>query len=251
MDLELAGKRALISGGSRGIGKQIAALLAAEGAAVTVLARGAEALQATAAELGALGGGPVIGLTVDVGDRASVDAAVAEAAKRMGGLDILVNCAASVGGGGGRAIADLKEDAILDDLNVKLMGYMRMARAVAPHMIAGGFGRIINLGGHAMRVTGNYSAALRNAAITAWASNLAGELGPQGITVNTVHPSFTFTERRNDMVAARALEANNTARVPEAADVAFIVAMLASPRGWVVNGESIMASGGLRGVINY
>jgi NAD(P)-dependent dehydrogenase (short-subunit alcohol dehydrogenase family) len=156
-----------------------------------------------------------------------------------------------VGGGGGRAIADLKEDAILADLNVKLMGYMRLARAVAPHMIAGGWGRVINIGGHAMRVTGNYSAALRNAAITAWSSNLAGELGPQGINVNTVHPNFTFTERRNDNVGARAMEANNTARVPEATDIAYVVAVLASPRGWVINGESIMASGGLAGVINY
>ena len=131
------------------------------------------------------------------------------------------------------------------------MGYMRLARAVAPHMIAGGWGRIINIGGHAMRTTGNYSAALRNAAITAWSSNLAGELGPQGINVNTVHPNFTFTERRNDNVAARAMEANNTARVPEATDVAYVVAMLASPRGWLINGESVMASGGLQGLINY
>lgn len=251
MDLKLKGKRALVTGGSRGIGKAIAGALAAEGCDVVIAARGQDALDEAARVLSASGGGRVVPIAADVSDKTSVETLVTQAVAALGGLDILVNNAASVGGGGGRSIADFDEAAIMSDLNVKLLGYMRLAQAATPHMLAGGWGRIINIGGHATRVTGNFSASLRNAAITAWASNLANELGAQGINVSTVHPTFTATERRSPMLETRSVESNSIGSMPEAADVAFVVTMLASPLSKVVNGESIMASGGLRGLVSY
>jgi NAD(P)-dependent dehydrogenase (short-subunit alcohol dehydrogenase family) len=250
MDLQLAGKRAIVTGGSRGIGKAIATMLAAEGAHVVIASRTAEALEAAAADIIARTGGKVLAIAADMSDSASVEGLVAATVEALGGVDILVNNAASVGGGGANRDGQIGE-AILADLNVKVLGYMRMARAVAPHMEAGGWGRIINIGGFATRSTYNMLASVRNAAITAFAGNLADELGPKGITVTTLHPGFTLTERRSEQLEQRAISFSRNAKAPEGADVAYVATMLASPLSSAINGESILVGGGLRGTISY
>lgn len=251
MDLQLAGKRAIVTGASRGIGRAIARALAAEGVDVALVARGREALEAAAAEIASSGAARAVPLVADTGDDASVAAMVRDAVEALGGVDILVNNAAAVGGGGG-AFPNMSPDRLFADLNVKVGGYMRTAQAAAPLMVEAGWGRIINVGGLATRITYNTFASMRNAAISALASNLAAELGPKGVNVLTVHPGFTVTEKTlPPQFALRGTELNTIGRLVTAAEVAWIVTMLASPLSVAVNGESILCGGGLRGVISY
>ena len=196
MDLELQGKRAIVTGGSRGIGKQIARLLGFEGVDVAIAARDPERLAATAEELSAETGRRVLPYTVDTGDDASVREMVQKAAADLGGVDILVNGAAMPGGfAPPPKLADITVEAFWDDMNVKVMGYIRCAREAAPYMIANGWGRIISLSGMAARQSGTTIGSMRNVSVVAMTKNLADELGEHGINVTVVHPGGTRTER--------------------------------------------------------
>ena len=155
MDLELNGKTAIVTGGSRGIGKAIARELAREGAHVAVVARTPEPLQAAAAELNQETGGHVIAIPVDTGLDESVRAMVLRAADAFGHLDILVNGAARVAGTVQEPrLSEITDDLFWGDMNVKVMGYLRCAREVAPYMRQQGWGRIINISGLAARRAG-------------------------------------------------------------------------------------------------
>lgn len=249
MDLQLNGKRVIVTGGSRGIGKIIAKTLAVEGCDVVIVSRGREMLEAAARELARHEGGRIFPVIADVAETASVINMVATAISTLGGIDILINNAA-VTTSGGDTIASTDEQILLEDLNIKLLGYMRTARAVGPVMAAAGWGRIINIGGAATRMTGHYPTSIRNAAISAFVGNLADELGPKGVTVNVIHPGGTVTDEwPSEEVASSKL--NNIGRAPRAEEVAYIAAMLASPLGAAINGESILVSGGRRGAISY
>lgn len=266
MDLQLEGKRALVTGGSKGIGRAIARQLALEGADVVIAARSRDELAEAAAALAAESGRKVIGYTVDTGDDASVKALVAQAVAALGGLDILANAAARPGGQAPPPkLAEITDALFWDDVNVKVMGYLRMAREAAPHMAAQGWGRIISVSGLAARSTGSTIGSIRNVAVAALTKNLADELGPQGINVTVVHPGLTRTEKTASVVAARAkaggrseaevesgMASNVTiGRLVDAAEVADIVAFLASPRSVAINGDAIACGGGARGAIHY
>ena len=265
MDLQLTGKRALVTGGSSGIGRAIARQLAAEGARVAIAAQNPERLARAAAELTDEVGAGVVPIAVDTRLDGSVRAAVAAVARELGGLDILVNAAAKPGGGPSPGLAGLTEEAFWEDINVKVLGYLRTAREAAPHMIAGGWGRIINISGLAARQTGSIVGSIRNVAVAALTKNLADELGPRGITVTVVHPGATRTERtparladiaaRNDIsleAAERRLGAYaSIGRLVEASEVADVVAFLASPRSAAINGDAIACGGGAPGAIHY
>jgi NAD(P)-dependent dehydrogenase (short-subunit alcohol dehydrogenase family) len=252
MDLGLQNRRALVTGGSRGIGKVIARHLAREGVQVVIAARGLEALAASAAELAAETGRRVLPLAADTSDRAQVDALVAAAVAALGGLDIVVNAAAVPGGSGsGGALAETLDEDVLGDFDVKVVGYLRVARAAAPHLIAGGAGRIVNIGGLAAYRTGRAAATLRNVGVTALSKTLADELGPQGVHVFAVHPGATRTERTDAAAAARAAQGNAIGRIVEAAEIADLVAFLASQRSAALHGASLHAGGGSPGVIHY
>src|ERR1700683_2579832 len=126
MDLELKGKRAIVTGGSRGIGKAIARQLAEEGVDVVISARGKGQLEATAAELSAATGRRVIAVVADTQDKSAVDALVASAVAQLGGIDILVNNAAIPGGVSNAARLDQVVDSeVLQDIDVKVVGYLR------------------------------------------------------------------------------------------------------------------------------
>ena len=135
MDLELTGKRALVTGGSRGIGKAIAFDLAREGCEVAISARDPGRLAAAAAEIGAEVGREIHWFSAEASDDASIKAMVAGAAAAMGGLDILVNNAASPGSvHGPKPLAELTDEIVMADINVKVMGYLRChARGCALH----------------------------------------------------------------------------------------------------------------------
>src|SRR5512138_1104717 len=206
MDLQLTGKRALVTGGSRGIGKAVARVLAQEGADVALLARDAATLAAAAAELATATGRRVIGVRADTTSDEQVRAAVADAARQLGGtIDILVNAAAEPGGyAAPPQLADITGAFLHGELDTKVMGYIRCAREVAPGMRSSGWGRIVNISGLAARQAGNAVGSIRNVSVVALTKNLADELGPHGINVTVVHPGTTRTERTPAQIAARA-----------------------------------------------
>jgi|SRR5579871_4773689 len=265
MDLELAGKTAIVTGGSRGIGKAIARELAREGVDVAIVARNADDLKAAAAEVAEATGRRIVPLVADTSDDASVKAMVDQAAAELGHLDILVNCAAQPGGQGPvPKLADVNDDLFWADMNVKVMGYLRCARQVAPHMIGQHWGRIINVSGLAARNTGSIIGSMRNVSVVALTKNLAEELGPQGINVSVIHPGLTRTEKTPGVVAALAqrqgiseadadkrMVNNLVGRWIDAQDIAYIATFLASPRSVAINGDVIAAGGGARGSIYY
>jgi NAD(P)-dependent dehydrogenase (short-subunit alcohol dehydrogenase family) len=238
MDLELDGKRAIVTGGSRGIGLAVARILVAEGARVAVVARGEAALRQATGELGA------VGVPADTGSDESVAAMVEAVVGALGGVDILVNAAATPSTAGG-----FPEDALEAEINVKARGYLRCARAVTPLMAADGWGRIVNVSGLAARQTGSVVGSVRNVAVAAMSKNLADELGPQGINVTVVHPGFTRTERAAHIDVDAAAVA--IGRVVTAAEVADVIAFLCSPRSVAITGDAIVAGGGARGAIRY
>src|SRR3989440_2021752 len=251
MDLELAGQTAIVTGGSGGIGEAVAHELAAEGGDVAIVARSAEALNQAAAELAESSGRRIVPIVADTGNDESVKAMVEQAASALGRLDILVNCAAQPGGPAPPPkLAEITDEAFYSDVNVKVMGYLRCAREVAPHMIGQGWGRIISISGLAARSTGSTIGSIRNVAVVALSKNLADELGPKGINVTVVHPSLTRTEKTPDVVAARAqrlgispadaeqrMGNNLVGQWIDAREIAHVVTFLASPKSVAVNGH--------------
>ena len=266
MDLELDGKTAIVTGGSRGIGKAIARELGKEGVDVVIASRGREALEATAQELSSETGRRFIPITVDTSNEESIQALVANAATELGHLDILVNSAARVGGGGPTPkLAEITQEYFWEDMNTKVLGYLRCAKEVAPYMQRQGWGRIINLSGLAARQSGSVVGSIRNVAVAAMTKNLADELGPHGINVTVVHPGLTRTERTADIVSELARSQGITAeeaekqmaqgislrRMIDAEEIAHVVAFLASPKSVAINGDAVAVAGGSGRAIHY
>ncbi|MDQ0382073.1 SDR family NAD(P)-dependent oxidoreductase [Amycolatopsis thermophila] len=262
MDLRLNGKRAIVTGGSRGIGFAVAAALTAEGADVAIVARDAEALDRARARIG----GNTLAVPADATDDSAVRAAVERTVAGFGGVDILVNAAAQPADPTKPAtLADLDDDDLRAEIETKVLGYLRFARAAAPHMIAGGWGRIVNISGLNARRTGSPFGSIRNVSVAALTKNLADELGPHGITVTVVHPGLTVTERTPGMVegvarshGVSAAEAETLlgrgsaiGRMVTAEEVADVVTFLASPRSVAITGDAIAAGGGMPGPIFY
>ncbi|MBV8083876.1 MAG: SDR family NAD(P)-dependent oxidoreductase [Chloroflexi bacterium] len=265
MDLQLAGKAAIVTGGSRGIGKAVAHVLAAEGVDVALVARASETVEAAAAEIRQASGRNVVAISADTAHEDQIKAAVASAAEALGRIDILVNSAATPGGNRAR-LPELDDAAFYPDVNVKVLGYLRFIREVAPHMQRHGWGRIVNISGMAGRQASGIMSSVRNAAVVAMSKAVAEQLGPDGITVNTVHPAAVRTERSIAQIRElaesegltfeaaeqRRLGDGNLLRRPiDASDIACVIAFLASPRGVAVNGETIAVTGGTPGWISY
>jgi NAD(P)-dependent dehydrogenase (short-subunit alcohol dehydrogenase family) len=266
LDLGLGNRIAVVTGGNRGIGKAIAWELAKEGADVALVARDKAALDAAAAEISGATGRHVAGFVADTGDDPAVKTAVAQVIAAFGRIDILVNCAAAVGGQGKPpALAEITDDHFFADMNVKVMGYLRMIREVAPHMAAQGGGRIINVSGLAARHTGTTIGSIRNVGVAALTKNLADELSPHGISAVCVHPGRTRTEKTaglverqakaqgvtTDEIERRFAAGNLAGKMITAEEIAYVVAFLASPRSIAINGDSIAAGGGAPGEIHY
>src|SRR2546429_475684 len=198
MDLGLNGKRALVTGGSLGIGKAIALELAREGVGVAVVAGTKDRLEAAARELEGQTGRTVIPLVADVSSKEQVDRAVAQAADRLGGLHILVNSGSAPGGSATATgpIETVVDEDLLQDFNVKYIGALRCARAAIPYLKQHGWGRIINISGTNARNAGNLSGGARNGSLVHLTKTLAVQLGRDGITVNCIHPGRPGRWRR-------------------------------------------------------
>jgi NAD(P)-dependent dehydrogenase (short-subunit alcohol dehydrogenase family) len=270
MDLGLQGKKAIVTGGSRGIGKAIARELAHEGVDVAIVARSPEPLAAAAQELAAETGRRVIPLPADVTNKDRVDRVVADAAERLGGLHILVNSGSYPGGTATGPIETIKDEELLTDFDVKYMGALRCARAAIPYLKTQGWGRIVNISGNNARTAGNLSGGARNVSLVHLTKTLAVQLGRFGITVNCVHPGITRTERTPSLLAARAAElgitpeeaerrdfapdsprGNAICRMVDASEIASVTAFLASEKAWAISGELIVATGGAGRAVYY
>ena len=265
MDLGLAGKRGLVVGGSRGIGKAIALELAREGVDLAIGARTEDELARTAREISAATGRRVLPMPLDVKDRDRVETVIDDAARELGGLHILINSGSRPGGSPtatGRIDTIVDED-FLDDFNTKYMGALRCARAAIPHLKTSGWGRIVNISGLNARSAGNMSGGARNASMVHLTRTLALQLGRDGITVNCIHPGATRTERTAVALEARAKQAgmtpaeveardyaednprsNSIGRMVDAAEIGYLSVFLCSDRSWAINGEVIAADGG-------
>ena len=272
MDLGLEGKRAIVTGGSLGIGKAIARELAREGVDVAIVARSKDQLEATARELASETKRRVLPLIADVTSREQVDRMVAQAARELGGLDILVNSGSPPGGSPGATgpIENVVDEDLLHDFNVKYVGALRCARAVIPHLKQQRWGRIVNISGTNARNAGNLSGGARNGSLVHMTKTLAVQLGRFGITVNCVHPGTTRTERTPRLLAARAKElgvtseeaeqrdfapdsprGNAICRMVDASEIAYVTAFLASDKAWAISGELIVATGGAGRAVYY
>lgn len=270
MELGLQGKHAIVTGGSRGIGKAIARELALEGVDVAIVARSREQLTATARQLVAETGRRVISLVADVTSKSQVDSMVAEAANQLGGLHILVNSGAPPGGTATGPIDTIIDEELLHDFDVKYVGALRCARAVIPYLKAQGWGRIISISGINARTAGNLSGGARNVSLVHLTKTLAMQLGRSGITVNCIHPGVTRTERTPNLMASRAVQlgvtpeelekldfaegsprGNSIGRMVEANEIAYLTVFLASDKASALTGELIVVNGGAGQAVYY
>jgi 3-oxoacyl-[acyl-carrier protein] reductase len=262
VELELKDKVALVTGASRGIGRAIALALAREGAQVALCSRKAGDLDAAAARIREATGGQPLCVPGDLSTLAGVEAAVTATRNRFHRIDILVNNAGAIRGGGFLEIPDAQW---LDDWSLKLMGYIRMARAVFPIMKAQGGGRIVNVTGAAARnPTATYlTGGAANAALVNFTKGLA-DLGAEcGVLVTAVSPAATRTERWDQLMEQQAKAAGKTVgemraaaeapyqlgRIATPQDIADVVCFLASARASFITGICITVDGGAtRGV---
>src|SRR5215471_10491279 len=167
MDLGLQDKHAIVTGGSRGIGKAIARELAREGVDVAIVARNKAELEKTARELASETNRRILPLAADVTSKEQVERMVADAARELGGVHILVNSGSAPGGSATATgpIETVVDEDLIEDFNVKYVGALRCSRAALPFMKTAGWGRIINISGGNARNAGNLSGGVRNAGL--------------------------------------------------------------------------------------
>jgi NAD(P)-dependent dehydrogenase (short-subunit alcohol dehydrogenase family) len=246
---ELTGKVALITGASRGIGEAIALSFAEAGAKVVISSRKQGLLDRVAAEIEGRGG-EALALAAHVGETDAVEALVAGAVERFGGLDIAVNNAATNPHFGPLLSADEGQWGKILDVNV--VGYFRVAKAVVPEMQKRGGGKIINIASVAglkpMPAMGVYSVS--KAAVLALTQALAQELGPHNIQVNAVAPGVIKTRFsrllwRTESIAKSIQDATPMGRLGEVDDLTAAALYLASPASDFMTGAVMVVDGGM------
>ncbi len=262
METGLRGKIAMVSGASKGIGRAIAEKLAAEGASLSLCARSAEPLRAVARQVEDKHGGACLAVPADLNTEEAIRDWVAATIARFGGLDILVNNAGAAQGG---AFLDLPDQVWRDSLNLKLFGYIRVAREVFPHLVRRGGGRIVNvIGIGGVQPMDNYMVGgAANAALLNFTKALGNEGAPHGILVTGVNPGATKTERWDTMLAkwgaakgvtpAQAereiLDGVPLKRAGTVDEVANLVVFLASDLSSYITGTTVNVDGGMARMI--
>ena len=252
MELELRDKVAVITGGSRGIGRAIATSLAAEGARVAICARDRKAVDAAVGALRAKGA-DVIGEVADVSREGEIERVVSAAAERWGRLDILVN---NAGGPPPGRFDHVTDDDWRQAVDLGLMSTVRAMRAALPHLKESGRGRVVNILSTSVKesIDGMLLSNSLRTAVSGLAKTMSRELGPFGITVNNVCPAHVMTARLREVAAFRAAEGTLDPRATTAsialrrlaspAEVADVVTFLVSARASYITGTSIAVDGG-------
>jgi 3-oxoacyl-[acyl-carrier protein] reductase len=250
MDLQLTGKRVLLSGGSRGIGRSIALALAGEGCRVAVVARGREGLDAVLPELAAAGGGPHASVCADVATREGAEAAVDQAAAALGGLDVVI---ANAGKSGVRHARDMDDADFAFSLDMNLWSAMRVCQRAAPLLRAAGGGvmaLIASVWGREAGGAPGYNVA--KAGVISLAKALARDYAADGIRVNSVAPgSILFPgggwdrRQRQDPAGIADFVARELpfGRFGTPEEVADVVTFLCSPRARWISGACITVDG--------
>lgn len=223
-------------------------------------------MEQCAADLTAETGGAVSAIVCDTTSDESVAHLAMSSISLLGRVEILVNCAASPNyAATPETISDVTAERLMEEMNIKVMGYIRCIRALVPHMREKGGGRVINISGLAARQTGSTIGSIRNVSVVAMTKTLAEQLAPDHISLVAVHPGLTRTEWSADVIRAEAARkgiseeeqekqmarGNLAGRLLASGEVASLVAFLASPRSGAVNGDVIAAAGGIRGSIYY
>jgi len=230
MDLGIAGKVALVTASSAGLGRGAALALSREGCHVTICARGSERLAATAAELP----GEVLAIPADVTELDTPRRLVEATLERFGRLDIVVANAA--GPPPGRAL-DLQDDALLAAIDANMLTSIRLVRASVPHLRAAGWGRIVLLTSNAVKQPIPTLAASNTAraGLWAWAKTAAQDLMPDGITLNLLCPGLHATDRIREI--------GMTGPMGDPEDFGRIVAFLCSTSAGSVSGVALQVDG--------
>jgi len=252
LDLALKGKVALVTGGSDGLGRATVARLASEGALVAACARREEHLRETVNSLKKLTGGEIIPVTMDVTNAEDCQRAVEQTANQYGRLDILINNAGASAAGGFESVTD---EQWLADIELKVMGAVRMCRFSIPHLRAAGGGSIVNatIGGAKAPVAKALPTTVTRAAGINLTKSLANEYAADNIRVNTICIGLIKSaqwERRAGEQSMEKFYAEMAERIPlkrvgEAEEYADLVAYLCSASGSYITGTSINLDGGL------
>ncbi|MBT3391072.1 MAG: SDR family oxidoreductase [Chloroflexi bacterium] len=257
MDLELNGKVAVVTAASKGLGKATALALAREGAHIAMSAR-SEAIESAAAEIRAETNAQVITLRGDIAQQSHIDELVNATLEQFGQIDILF---VNAGGPPPGNFLSLKPEDWEAACNLTLMSAVRLCYAVVPHMIARGEGSIIAAQSVSVKQPIDnliLSNSLRMAVIGLFKS-LANELGPKGIRVNTINPTYTWTERVEQLMNDRATRSGRAVeeitaelvkqvplgRMGTTEEFGRTVAWLASPAASFIHGQAIMFDGGM------
>jgi NAD(P)-dependent dehydrogenase (short-subunit alcohol dehydrogenase family) len=258
MSGQLDGKVAWVTGAAGAIGRAVCKTFIAEGARLVLSGRNESTLQGLAASLDDIGNGPSMVVPLDVTNGAAVDAATARIIAKSGGVDILVNSTTNPIFGDFLDLSDEDWQAVLD---AKFMAYMRVSRAVIPHMAAGSGGAIVNVsgrGGHQPNSPSHLAGSCANGAVNTLTKGLANLYGPRGIRVNAVAPGPVISPRYERIKAANlavAIKRGSAERsgvaaasplgeMAEVDEIADIVLFLAGPQSRFMTGCVLQADGG-------
>ena len=257
MDLRLQGKKALVTGGSEGIGKAVTRALAREGVDLAICARRKQPLEQAAAEIAKATGRNIVPIVADMTKPADVERFVKDAHAALGRIDILINNAGSAPGG---VIEHLSEEEWASALQLKFMGYVRCMKHVLPIMQKQRKGRVVNvIGNDGVKVSyWEIAPGAANAAGQNLTMSLASQYGRDNISFVAVNPGPVRTERWTGLVRAMARDMNLSfeeadklapasiplGRIAESEEVANLVTFLASDLAFFVNGTMIEIDGG-------
>ncbi len=259
MELGLAGKVALVTGASRGIGRAISLGLANEGASLMLCARGPEALDKVSKEIGGLGRAAAV-VAADVSTVEGADEAVGALLNRFGRIDVLIN---NAGKGSPKPLTELTEEDWRASFELNFMSAVRLSLACIPHMRRQGGGRIINISSRVGREPDPYFApyAAAKAALINFSKSLAAAFSGEGILTNCIVPGLVRTEAVEEAAAASAAATGKTVeevfeatlrkrpipagRLGEPDDIAGLVVFLASAHASWITGSTFTVDGGI------
>lgn len=259
LELNLTGKTAIVTGGSAGIGLAIAKALYSEGVNVAIAARNPERLENAVSAIQSLPtpGAKVISISADLTQAESVEQVVSTTLAQFGQIDILINNAGSARAG---SFLDLSDDVFLDAWNLKLLGYIRLVKAVVPHQKDRRDGRIVNIVGGAGRTPrpSFLPGGTTNAALLNFTKGISKELAEYNIRINAISPGATATERAErlaeqnaqargitvEQAKAESLQSIPLKRIAKPEEIAALTLFLVSDLAASITGAEILVDGG-------